>query len=170
MSLYSEEGIEDADTALIAMPLGLFPELRSADFHKLGSAYTQTEIELALFDVNTMKAPGPDGFQALFYRKNWELVAPSLIPTVLNALEGKGFSVGLNDTHIVVIPKVPHPDSITQFRPIGLCNVVYKIIIKVLANRLMKVLPHFISETQSGFVPGWQITDNIVIFQEVIHH
>ena len=62
-SLYSEEGIEDADAALIAMPLGLFQELRSADFHKLGSAYTQNEIELALFD---MKAPGLDDFQALF--------------------------------------------------------------------------------------------------------
>ncbi|XP_074300458.1 uncharacterized protein LOC141631726 [Silene latifolia] len=113
-----------------------------------------------------------DLFQA-FNNKDWEwLTRPytiAEIESLIKALEGKGLPEGLNDTHLVLIPKVTNPETISQFRPIGLCNVSYKIISKILANRVKKVLPHLISETQSGFVPGRQITDNIVVFQEAIH-
>ncbi|XP_022571217.1 uncharacterized protein LOC111213686 [Brassica napus] len=76
---------------------------------------------------------------------------------------------GLNDTNICLIPKTTKPNEMTKFRPISLCNVSYKIVSKVLCQRLKKVLPQRISETPSAFVAGRQITDNIMIAQEMFH-
>lgn len=75
----------------------------------------------------------------------------------------------LNETHITLIPKVAHPESITQYRPISLCNCSYTIIAKVMANRLKPLLSNLISQEQSAFVSGRQIQDNIFIVQEVLH-
>ncbi|XP_074314431.1 uncharacterized protein LOC141649645 [Silene latifolia] len=152
-----------------AIPWDIFQDFNNEDWEWLTRPYSIAEIERVISNMGSLKAPGPDGFQALFYQKHWPLIEQSLCEMVLKALEGKGMPAGLNDTHLVLIPKVDTPEYITQFRPISLCNVAYKIISKTLANRIKKVLPRLISETQSGFVPGRQITDNIVVFQEVIH-
>ena len=76
---------------------------------------------------------------------------------------------GLNYTNICLIPKTTRPNEMSQFRPISLCNVSYKIISKVLCQRLKKVLPDMISETQSAFVAGRHISYNIMIAQEMFH-
>lgn len=75
----------------------------------------------------------------------------------------------LNETYICLISKVNCPQKITEFRPISLCNVVYKIVSKVLANRLKKILPAMIYESQSAFVLGRQITDNVLVAFETMH-
>ena len=77
---------------------------------------------------------------------------------------------GLNETYICLIPKVKCPLKITEFGPISLCNIIYKIISMVLANRLKKILPEVINEEQSVFVLGRQITDNVLIAFETMHH
>ena len=76
---------------------------------------------------------------------------------------------GLNDMHITLIPKVTHPERVSQFRPIGLCNVVYKLISKCIVQRLKKVFPQLIFPVQSSFVPGRQITNNVLVMQEILH-
>jgi len=69
----------------------------------------------------------------------------------------------------VLIPKIDNPHSVTQLRPIGLCNVALKAISKTLVNRLKPVLAKLVAPTQSNFVRGRQITDNILIVQEMLH-
>lgn len=91
--------------------------------------------------MGSLKAPRPDGFRVLFYQKNWNLIAKNVHDLVINVLEGKGLPEHLNDTFIVLIPKVDSPDLASQFRPIGLCNVAYKIITKVIVNYIKPILP-----------------------------
>ena len=76
---------------------------------------------------------------------------------------------GLNDTFLTLIPKVPKPERVAQFRPIRLCNVIYKLITKCIVNRLKQVLSDLISPIQSSFVPRRQIADNMIVMQEILH-
>lgn len=75
----------------------------------------------------------------------------------------------MNETLIVLIPKVPTPKDLTQFRPISLCRVLYKLLTKTIVNRLKLILPKVVALDQCSFVPGRQITNNVMIVQEVLH-
>src|ERR1041385_6835310 len=101
-----------------------------------------------------IKSPGPDGFPAHFFQRHWGICGEELTKVVLSVVEGRESARSINDTLLVLIPKVKDPTMLTQFRPISLCNVIYKIASKVIANRLKVVLPEIIYEEQSAFVPS----------------
>ncbi|KAK9913634.1 hypothetical protein M0R45_037444 [Rubus argutus] len=136
----------------------------------LTSPFTDEEIKLASQQLGSLKSPGPDGFPGLFYQSFWETVAPTVISASHCFQSSNPNMVNLNRTNITLIPKVPNPETVSQFRPISLCNNSYKIISKVLANRLKILLPNLISEQQSAFVPGRQIQDCILIAHEAFHY
>ena len=88
---------------------------------------------------------------------------------VLDYLNNGIMMPDINYTQIVLVPKIKSPEKMTDFRPINLCNVIYKIISKVIANKLKQILPQLISPTQSAFVPGRLITDNVLVAYETLH-
>ena len=98
--------------------------------------FTAEEVELALFQMGPTKAPGLDDMNALFYQKFWHVVGETITMAVLDFLNSSNMVPDINHTNIVLIPKVKNPEKMSDFRPISLCNVIYKIISKVLANRL----------------------------------
>ncbi|XP_074305989.1 uncharacterized protein LOC141641217 [Silene latifolia] len=136
----------------------------------LKAEFREEEIVEALNQMHPLKAPGPDGMNGLFYQTYWHVVGQRVVATVLGILRGELSPEQINKTFIVLIPKKKAPDKIRDFRPISLCNVVYKLVSKVLANRLKLFLGDIISENQSAFTPGRLISDNILIAFEVFHH
>ena len=131
--------------------------------------FVAEEVRATLFQMHPSKAPGPDSMSSFFYQKYWHIVGISISHAVLSILNLGKILCKINLTHISLIPKKKNPKRMSDFRPISLCNVVYKIISKVLANRLKLVLPCIILDSQIAFVPGRLITDNVSVTFELIH-
>ncbi|KAK1632760.1 hypothetical protein QYE76_007075 [Lolium multiflorum] len=132
--------------------------------------FTAAEVKEALESIGDLKAPGVDGLPSIFYKKSWDIVGEKVTAEVIEVLNGGPMPEGWNDTCVVLIPKTKNPESMKDLRPISLCNVVYKLVSKVLANRLKQVLPEIISPNQSAFVPGRLIMDNILLAYECTHY
>jgi len=128
-----------------------------------------TEIGDALFQIGPLKAPGPDGLPARFFQRNWGCLKEDIIYAVKLFFEEGKLPEGVNDTAIVLIPKVQFPETLKEYHPISLCNVIYKVVSKCLVNRLRPLLDELIAANQSAFIPGRLITDNALIAFECIH-
>lgn len=101
----------------------------------------------AIFQIGDSKAPGPNGFSGCFFQKYWDIVGTSITFAVISFLNSGHMLKQINYTYIALIPKIPSPASPADFRPISLCNVLYKIISKTLANRIKSILPAYISQS-----------------------
>lgn len=87
---------------------------------------TLAEVKEAVFKMGATKAPGPNGMNGQFYQHHWEIIQQEVYQTVNNFFALGTLDPSLNRTHIILIPKVPNPESIKQYRPISLCNFSYK--------------------------------------------
>ncbi|KAJ8624647.1 hypothetical protein MRB53_033177 [Persea americana] len=134
----------------------------------LMAPFSAIEVKEALFGMHPDKSPGPDGMNPAFYQKFWHIVGEDVTSNCLSFINTCFFLVGLNDTLIVLIPK-KQLEVLLDMRPIALRNVLYKIVSKMIANRMKTVLATIVSEFQNAFVPGRAITDSILISTEIMH-
>ena len=104
------------------------------------------------------------------FQKYWNIVRGEVIEPIKGFFRTLNMLRELNRTKNVLIPKVKVPETVAHFRPISLCNFVYKIISKIMVNKLKRYLGELISKNQSAFVAGRQIHDNILIAQEAFHY
>jgi hypothetical protein len=140
-NLFSSETCTSVDAVLDAIPSKV-----TADMNEdLCKPYTDEEIKTTLFQMGPTKAPGPDGFPALFYQTHWDFFGKEICNAVRSFICGGEVPEGFCDSVIVLIPKVTNAKHLKNFRPISLCNVIYKIASKALANRLKVILPLIIS-------------------------
>lgn len=144
MQLFTSNVNGDAQQILRAVQTRVTQQMNE----NLVADFTEEEIKGALNSIGDLKAPGPDGMAAVFYKEFWSIVGRKITDEVLVFLRGGAMPQHWNETIISLIPKVLRPDKVTDLRPISLCNVLYKIISKVLANRLKKILPVIISQNQ----------------------
>lgn len=112
---------------------------------KLCAPFTDKEIADALFQIGPLKAPGPDGYPARFFQRNWSTLKDDVLAAVKDFFRTGIMPEGVNSTCIVLIPKISNPARMSDYRPISLCNVIYKVISKCLVNRLRPLLDDLIS-------------------------
>ena len=131
--------------------------------------FEASEVATTLKEMVPLKAPGPDGMPPLFYQHFWSTVNHDVTSSILSWLNSGTIPNPLNHTFITLVPKINCPEYAHQFRPISLCNVLYKIYSKVLANRLKKLLPSIIIEHQLAFIKGRLISNYILVAFETLH-
>ncbi|MCH86993.1 putative ribonuclease H protein [Trifolium medium] len=136
---------------------------------RLAAPIDKDEVRRAVFNMNPWKAAGPDGYPAGFYQKSWEIVGETVCDFVVNAWSRPSIIEEVNQTDICLIPKVAQPEYIMQFPPISLCNTNYKILSKVIVERLKEGIARLVSPYQTGFVPGRNIHANIIVASEMVH-
>jgi hypothetical protein len=135
----------------------------------LTAPFTIEEIKLVVFSLKHNSAPGPDGIPAEFFQDFWELIHIELWNLFKDFYDGVLDIKRLNFGLVTLIPKVDNPTDMRNFRPICLLNVCYKIITKVLTNRLASCITKVISIHQYGFIKGRYIMDGVVSLNEILH-
>ncbi|XP_033134016.1 uncharacterized protein LOC117127540 [Brassica rapa] len=146
------------------LPLRCSPEAVSL----LDAGFSDLDIQTAFFALPKSKAPGPDGYPAEFFIANWSVVGTDMIAAIKEFLTTGCLLQQWNSTIISLIPKKPNANQMTEFRPISCCNTVYKVASKLLANRIKAALPKLISSSQSAFVPGRLLVENVLLATELV--
>ncbi|KAG7542900.1 Reverse transcriptase domain [Arabidopsis thaliana x Arabidopsis arenosa] len=145
------------------------PSVTSDINDDLTKEFTSKEIYEAVSQIGDDRAPGPDGLTARFYKQCWDIVGEDVIAEVKTFFHTSVMKPAINHTNICMIPKINDPITLSDYRPIGLCNVLYKIISKCLVMRLKKHLDSIVSDSQAAFIPGRLITDSVMIAHEIMH-
>jgi hypothetical protein len=130
---------------------------------------SQEEIHQAVFSLNKDSAPGPDGFGALFYQTFWEIIKKDVSNAVLDFFQNGWILLNFNSNNSVLIPKTNHADKVTDYQPIAIANFKFKLISKILADRLSTFMPSIVSTQQREFIKGRSIKDCICLKSEAIN-
>ena len=135
----------------------------------IDTMFSIKEIKEAFWSMKPYKAPGSDGLHADFFQRFWLIVGDSVRKEVEKVFIERKVPKYLNNTHIVLIPKIQGPKTIGNYKPISLCKSVYKIITKILVAKIRPHLDKLVSPCQTTFIPGRRGVDNAIIVQELIH-
>ena len=165
-SIYKSNQPTRFDANLNSITTRVTPNMNEA----LIAEFKAEEVWEALQQMHPTKTPEPDDMSPLFFKHYWDIVGPKVVNCVLTTLNSGRMQNEINETYICLIPKVKSTQKITEYRPISLYNVLYKLISKILANRLKKFLAAVIDDSQSAFVLGRLITDNVMVTFETMHY
>ena len=149
----------------------MYPNPISEDSRStISSPVTDEDIKDALFSIPDNKSPGPDGYNAYFFKHCWSIIGPDFIAAVRYFFTANCLPRCVNATRIALVPKVENPSCMNDFRPISCCNVLYKCISKVIVTRLKAALVDVIGPSQTAFLPGRNISEAILLTQELMHN
>jgi hypothetical protein len=143
-----------------------FNSLSVAECSSLTKPFSKAEVKAAIWDCDSLKSPGPDGINFGFFKDFWMEMKGDVMRFISEFHQNGKLTKGLNFTFIALIPKVDSPQRLNDFRPISLVGSLYKILAKLLANRLRMVIGSVISEAQTIFIKDRQILDGILIANE----
>ncbi|KAL0311141.1 UNVERIFIED_CONTAM: hypothetical protein Sangu_2408800 [Sesamum angustifolium] len=146
-----------------------FPQVPKNIARELCKPPTLDDLKEVVFNINKNSVVGPDGFSSAFYQSCWSFIANDLIDATRDFFGGTPIRRSFTTTTITLIPKTDSPQTWSDFKPISLCNVTNKILSKHMYNKISALLPSMISPSQSSFVPGRLIGDNILLAQELTH-
>ncbi|RVW40043.1 Transposon TX1 uncharacterized 149 kDa protein [Vitis vinifera] len=146
----------------------LLKQISHSEAEALELPFSEVEIHAALMGMNGDKAPGSDGFMVAFWQRCWETVKEDVLDMFKEFHEQNSFIKSLNHTFLVLLPKKGGAEDMGDYRPISLLGGLYKLLTKVLANRLKKVIGNVVSSDQNAFIKGRQILDASLIANEVI--
>ncbi|RVX08497.1 Transposon TX1 uncharacterized 149 kDa protein [Vitis vinifera] len=171
-----KEGVCSAHQTLLSDPGDWRPSINGLNFKELGEGlasslevmFSEEEIFAALSSFYGDKAPGPDGFTMAFWLFCWDVVKPEILGLFREFYLHGTFQRSLNSTFLLLIPKKEGTEDLKDFRPISLVGSVYKLLAKVLANRLKTMMGEVISDSQHAFVHGRQILDVVLIANEAL--
>ena len=139
------------------------------DNTRIDTEVSNEEVRDGLWSLKSFKAPGPDGLHVGFFQHFWANVKNSICKEIKEAFTNGIVLSYLNETLVTLIPKCQSLETFNNYRPISLCNSVYKIISKIIVARIRPFLANLISPIQSAFVPGRRGVDNVLIAQELFH-
>jgi hypothetical protein len=145
-----------------------FSQLSNIDNEALIGAFSEEEIREAVWSCDGNKSPGPDGFNFNFLKSSWNVIKDDFMNLFHEFHQNAVLPKGITPSFIALIPKKDHLQNLSDYRPISLIGCIYKVLSKVLASRLKKVLGKLISNCQSAFLPQRLILDGVLVINEPI--
>ena len=135
----------------------------------LASPFSSEEIKAAFFSLPRNKASGPDGYCPEFFMRTWSVVGGEVTASVSEFFTSGSLLNQINATNLVLIPKIPNASKTSDFRPISCLNTIYKVISKLLADRLKEIIGLAVGHSQSAFILGHLLSENVLLATEIIH-
>ncbi|XP_074271380.1 uncharacterized protein LOC141595316 [Silene latifolia] len=144
------------------------PKCNEDQYAVLLRPVSREEVKEAIFGIPDIKSPGPDGYTSKFFKDAWGEVGKEVIQAIQDFFTHGKLLKQLNATSLTLIPKCDRPQTVLQFHPITCCNVIYKVISKLLCSRLAEVLPQLVDKNQGAFIQHRSIQENILIYEDLI--